>query len=117
VEQELSILPEHLRASPVFSGVLVARFLVFWVMFCRSLFFLLSFFLWPLCCLSFFAYEVSSDVSYCIQTTIHMPLDTVRINVIHLSLVYCLVAMLVISGSNINALLPIIIYLFRKETM
>jgi hypothetical protein len=46
-----------------------------------------------------------------------MPLDTVRINVIHLSLVYCLVAMLVISGSNINALLPIIIYLFRKETM
>jgi hypothetical protein len=38
----------------VFSGVHVARSLVFCVMFCRSLYVLLSFFFWPLCGLSFF---------------------------------------------------------------
>ena len=38
---------------PVFTGVRVARSLVFCVMFCGSLFVVLSFFLWPLCCLSF----------------------------------------------------------------
>ena len=32
----------------------VARSLIFCAMFCRSLFVLLSFFFWPLCCLSFF---------------------------------------------------------------
>ena len=34
-------------------GVRVTRTLVFCVMFCRSLFVLLSSFFWPLCCLSF----------------------------------------------------------------
>ena len=37
-----------------FSGVRVTRSLVFYVVLCRSLFFLLSFFIWPLCCLFFF---------------------------------------------------------------
>jgi hypothetical protein len=37
----------------VFSGVRVTRSLVLCVMFCRSLFVLLFFFFWPLCCLSF----------------------------------------------------------------
>ena len=37
-----------------FSGVCVTRSLVFCVVFCRWLFVLLSFFFWPLCCLSFF---------------------------------------------------------------
>ena len=37
-----------------FSGVHVIRSLVFYVVFCRSLFVLLFFFFWPLCCLSFF---------------------------------------------------------------
>ena len=36
----------------VFSGVRVAPYLVFCVVLCRSLFVLLSFFIWPLCCLS-----------------------------------------------------------------
>ena len=36
-----------------FSGVRVAQSLVFCVMFCRSFFVLLSFSVWPLCCLSF----------------------------------------------------------------
>ena len=40
--------------TPGFSGVRVARSLVFCVVFCRSLFVLLSFFFWPLCFLSFF---------------------------------------------------------------
>ena len=39
--------------SPVFSGVRVARSVVFCVLFVRSLFVLLSFFIWSLCCLSF----------------------------------------------------------------
>ena len=38
VEQELLNLPEHPSSLPVFSGVRVARFLVFWIVFCRSLF-------------------------------------------------------------------------------
>jgi hypothetical protein len=45
VAQELFSHPEHLSSSPVFSAVRVV--------FCRSLFVLLSFFFWPLCCLSF----------------------------------------------------------------
>jgi len=41
--------------TSVFSGVRVARSLVFCVVvYCRSLFVLLSFFFCPLCCLSFF---------------------------------------------------------------
>jgi hypothetical protein len=54
VEQELLILPEHLRYPKVFSGVRVARSLVLCGVFCRSMFILLSFFFWPLCFLSFF---------------------------------------------------------------
>jgi hypothetical protein len=44
VEKELHSLPRHMR-SPVFGGIRVARSLVFWVEFCRSLFVLLCFFL------------------------------------------------------------------------
>jgi hypothetical protein len=51
VAQELLALPEHMSSPPVFSEVCVARSFVFCVMFCRSLFVLLSFFFWPLCCL------------------------------------------------------------------
>jgi len=43
VEQKLLTLPEHLRSPTVFSEVRVARFLVFWLMFCRSLFVPLAF--------------------------------------------------------------------------
>ena len=39
--------------TPVFSGIRVTSSLILCVMFCRSLFVLLSFFIWPLCCLSF----------------------------------------------------------------
>jgi hypothetical protein len=41
------------RSLQVSSGVCVTQSLVLWVMFCKSLFGLLSFFFWPLCCLSF----------------------------------------------------------------
>ena len=54
VQQELLSLTEHLNSSPVFSEVCVTRSLVLCVKFCRSLFVLLYFFFWPLCCLSFF---------------------------------------------------------------
>ena len=37
VGQKLQTLPEHYISYPVFSGVRVARYLVFCVMFCRSL--------------------------------------------------------------------------------
>jgi hypothetical protein len=52
VEQELVIRPKYLSSDSVFNGVRVARSLVFCAMLCRSLFVLLSFFLWPMCCLS-----------------------------------------------------------------
>ena len=51
VEKELPTLPEHLSSPPGFRWVRVTRSLV---MFCGSLFALLSFFFWPLCCLFFF---------------------------------------------------------------
>ena len=55
---------------PVGSGVRLARSLVFCAMFCVSLFVLLTFFSWPLCCLSIFSIRllinplVSSSLSY-----------------------------------------------------
>jgi hypothetical protein len=48
VEQELLTLPEHLNLLSVFSGIRVARSLVFCVVFSRLLFVLLSFFFWQL---------------------------------------------------------------------
>ena len=45
VEQELPSLPEHPSSLPLFSEVQVAWYLVFCVMFCISLFVLLTFFL------------------------------------------------------------------------
>ena len=54
VEQELVTLPEYLNSLPVFSRVCVARSLVFSVVFCSSFFVPISFFFWPLYCLSFF---------------------------------------------------------------
>jgi hypothetical protein len=55
---ELLTLPEHQSSHPVFSGVRVIRSIVFCVMFCRTLFILLSFFCWPLCCLSVFELRI-----------------------------------------------------------
>jgi hypothetical protein len=49
---QLLTLPKHPSSPPFFSGVPVAWSLVFYVMFCRSLFVL--FLLAKLCCLSFF---------------------------------------------------------------
>ena len=57
--QTRKLLNQRLRtvklksSTPVFSGVRVTRSLVFYVVLCISLFVLLSFFFWPLCCLSF----------------------------------------------------------------
>jgi hypothetical protein len=58
VEQELLTLPEHLSSPTVINEVCVTRSLVFCVMFCRSLFILLSFSVWSLCCLSFFELRI-----------------------------------------------------------
>ena len=46
---QVTMAPEF---NSVFSGVRVARSLVFCVMFCRSFFVLLSFFCWTSCCMS-----------------------------------------------------------------
>ena len=54
VEQELFILSDQMSSPPVFSCIRVACSLVFCLVFCRSTFFLLSFFFWPLYCLSYF---------------------------------------------------------------
>jgi hypothetical protein len=65
VEQKLFTLPEHLSSSPVFSRVRVTRSLVLYVcLIYKSLFVLLYFFFWPLCCLLRYA---DSDYSlWCI---------------------------------------------------
>jgi hypothetical protein len=47
------IFMEHIISSSNFSGVRVARSVLFCVVFCRSLFVLLSVFFWPLYYLSF----------------------------------------------------------------
>ena len=46
------------KFTPVFSGVRVARYLVFCAMFCRSMFGRLSFYFWPLYCPSFFELRI-----------------------------------------------------------
>ena len=43
VEQELLTLPENMSSPPVFSGVRFVRSLVFCIVFCGSLFVILSF--------------------------------------------------------------------------
>ena len=58
VEQELSTRPVRLSSPPLFSGIHVTRSLVFCVMFCGSLFVLLSFFFWPFCDLSFLDLQI-----------------------------------------------------------
>ena len=52
VEQKLLTLPQHPSSPSFFCGVRVDRSLVFGVVLCISLFSLLSFFCWPLHCLS-----------------------------------------------------------------
>ena len=54
VKQKLFTLPEHLSCSPVFSGVRVARSLVFNVVFVDPCLSLCPFLYWPLYCLSVF---------------------------------------------------------------
>ena len=54
VEQELLTLPEHLRSSPVFSGIRVTRSLCLYVCFVDRYLSFCTFFFWPLCCLFFF---------------------------------------------------------------
>ena len=49
---------KHQSSLQLFCGVHVARSLVFCIMFYSSLFVLLSFFFWPLYCLSFFDLHV-----------------------------------------------------------
>ena len=78
VEQELLTFPDHLSSPQVFSGVRVARSLVLCVMFCRSLFVLLSLFFCLLCYLSFLDLWilitplVSSNSSYLQLTLYHI---------------------------------------------
>ena len=61
VKQELPTRLEHPSSSPVSSGVCVAQFVVFCVVFCRSLFVHLSFIIWPLYCLCFYDYHFGTS--------------------------------------------------------
>ena len=60
MEKELLTLPEHQSSPPMFSGVRVARSLIFCVVLCRSLHVILSFFIWSLHYLSFFDLKLLS---------------------------------------------------------
>jgi hypothetical protein len=78
----VSLAEQKLNIPPVFSGDPVTRSLVVCVMFCRSLFVLLSFFFWPLCCQFFFNLRIliTSLLSYvsldCPISTCTTPLAT-----------------------------------------
>jgi hypothetical protein len=63
VEQELFTRPEYQRSPPVFRGVRVARSLVFFLRFCRLLFFLLAIVLSVF--LRFTSSGYSFDISKC----------------------------------------------------
>ena len=67
VEQELITLPEHLSSPSVIGWGSRCSIFSFLRMCCKSLFVLLYFFLWPLCCLSFYYLRVLTTplVSYC----------------------------------------------------
>ena len=64
----LSLLCLIMSSPPVFSEVRVNRSLVLCVMFCRSLFVLLYFFIWPLCCLFFFGLRILITSLWYLQT-------------------------------------------------
>jgi len=49
---------QHLSSHPIFCRIWIVPSLVFCVIFCRSLFVLLSFFFWPLYCQSFFDWQL-----------------------------------------------------------
>jgi hypothetical protein len=68
VEQQLLILPEHLRSPPVLVGSCYSIF-SFMCMLCKSLFVLLYFFFWPLCCLFFFDIQIREPLWY-LQTLV-----------------------------------------------
>jgi hypothetical protein len=53
-----SLPTQSIRVHKWFLWVLVAQSVVFWVVFCGSIFVLLSFFFWPVLCLSFSVYTL-----------------------------------------------------------
>ena len=69
VGQELLTISEHMSSPPVFSGIR-SCYSVFSFMckFCRSLFVLLSYFFWPLCCLFFFDIRILITSLWYLQT-------------------------------------------------
>ena len=69
VEQELLTIPEHMSSPPVFSGIRSCYSIFsFMCKFCRSLFVLLSYFFWPLCCLFFFDIRILITSLWYLQT-------------------------------------------------
>ena len=71
VEQELLTLPEHLSSLSLYSGVCIAQYLVFYIVFCRSLFIYMSlcpffFFIYCVVCLFRFTASDYSFFIYCV---------------------------------------------------
>ena len=87
VEQELLTLPGNLKSPPILSEVSVTRSLVLCIMFYRSLFVLLFFFLWPMHFLSFFFRFTDSDYSFGIIN--HFSQLTTHQSTQHLLFSYC----------------------------
>jgi hypothetical protein len=70
----------HLDSPPVFSRVRVTRSLVLCI-FCSSLFVLLSFFFWSLCCLFFFDLRILIGIFklFMIQIWLNIPVKTLNL--------------------------------------
>ena len=77
VEQERLTLSDHSSSHPYFSWVRGARSFVFCVVVCRSVFALLSSYIWPLHCLSIFDLPllitplISSNFSYILAISLY----------------------------------------------
>ena len=98
MEQELLTLPEHLSSHPGFSGALVDKSLVFCVVFCKTLIFLLSFFLLAIVLHVFFDLRLRLTRFGIFKLLLH----------IHINM-YSLSSSLVVGGSNIVIQLSVLI--------
>jgi len=90
VDQVLLTLQEHLSSSTIFREVRVSRTLVFCLVCCRSLFVLLSFFVWTLYYLSF---NLRILITPLVSST--LPCLSSLIRILRLSFVFMFILLLI----------------------
>ena len=110
IDLELLTLPEPLSLPSVLSGVRVTRSLVLCVLFCRSLFVLLSLFFWQLHCLSFFDYRFWLPLWYLQTLLVATILNIPPLSQYLSSIIYISLSMLRPYKDDYNTVLNVIWY-------